>query len=379
MASEPRRFVIVNGIGDTVVRFRGPLVRTLVARGHEVVVSTPRPVERDPATVEAEIRALGASCVFSPLERTSINPLRERAAAAHYRELFGRLAPHGVFASNPKPVFHAIPAARATGVGRRVAMITGLGHAFISDSAKARVLRFVATRLYRRAMRDATAVFFQNDDDLAEFRGRGLLDGCSDVRRCAGSGVDLDEFPERPQPDGPPVFLMVSRLLSDKGVREFVEAARIVRRAEPSARFRLVGWIDSNPAAIRREELDGWIREGSVEFAGRLDDVRAELAACSVFVLPSYREGTPKSVLEAMATGRAIVTTDAPGCRETAEGGVNGLLVPVRDAGALAGACLALARDARRRAEFGRASRARAAQVFDARRVNEAIAEALDA
>ena len=379
MASEPRRFVIVNGIGDTVVRFRGPLVRALVARGHEVVVSTPRPVEREASAVEAEIRALGASCEFSPLERTSVNPLRERAAAAHYRALFARLRPHGVFASNPKPVFHAIPAARAAGVARRVAMITGLGHAFISGSAKARVLRFVASRLYRRAMRDATAAFFQNDDDLAEFARRGLLEGCGEVRRCAGSGVDLAEFAGRPHPDGPPVFLMVSRLLADKGVREFVEAARIVRRAEPAARFRLVGWIDSNPAAIRREELDEWIREGAVEYAGRLDDVRGELAACSVFVLPSYREGTPKSVLEAMATGRAVVTTDAPGCRETVEAGVNGLLVPPRDAGALADACLALARDPARRTRFGCASRARAESVFDADLVNRAIVEALDA
>jgi len=379
MAREPRRFVIVNGIGDTVVQFRGPLVRALVSRGHAVTVSTPRPAERGPEVVEAEIRALGADCVFSPLDRTGVNPLRERATRAHFRALFDALRPHGVFASNPKPVFHAIPAARACSVPRRVAMITGLGHAFIARSLRARLLRLAATGLYRRSMRAATTVFFQNGDDFAEFERRGLLRAGCDVRRCAGSGVDLAAFAERPQPAGAPVFLMVARFLADKGIREFVEAARIVRRAEPAARFRLVGWIDANPAAIRRAELDAWIREGCIEHAGRLDDVRGELAAASVFVLPSYREGTPKSVLEAMATGRAIVTTDAPGCRETVEPGVNGVLVPTHDSRALADACLALARDPARRAAMGHASRRRAETVFDATLVNRDILEALDA
>ena len=374
-----RSFVVVNGIGDNVVAFRGALVRELVARGHRVVVSTPRPIERPADEVEREVRALGAECVFSPLDRTGVNPIRERAARRHYHELFDRLRPHGVFASNPKPVFHAIPAARAAGVPNRVAMVTGLGYAFISESLKARLLRIVARRLYARAMRDATAVLFQNDDDRGYFERTGLLPRDARASTVGGSGVDLAAFPERPAPAAAPVFLMVARLLGDKGVREFAEAARIVRAARPECRFRLVGWIDANPAAIRREELDEWIRAGTVEYAGRLDDVRDELAACSVFVLPSYREGTPKSTLEALATGRPVVTTDAPGCRETVEDGMNGLLVPPRDARALADACLALAADSGRREAMGRASRARAERRFDVRIVNAAIADALGA
>ncbi len=375
-------YVVVNTIGDTVVAFRGALVRELAARGHRVVVSTTLPdagPDAIPAErVRAELAALGAETDFAPYARASLNPLGEWRARRHYRALFARLAPDGVFAANPKPVFHAIPAAAACGVPRRVAMITGLGYAFIGTTLKARVVRLAAARLYRGAIRSATTVFFQNEDDRLEFTRRDLLDGARDVRMCAGSGVDLERFAEIAPPAGPPVFTMVARLLADKGVREFAEAARIVRARRPDARFRLVGWIDANPTAVTRGEVDGWVREGILEFAGRVDDPRQELATASVFVLPSYREGTPKSTLEALATGRAIVTTDAPGCRATVDHGVNGLLVPPRDGPALAEACLALATDPARVAAMGAASRRKAAD-FDVRRVNAAIIDALGA
>lgn len=372
------RYVIVNGIGDAVVAFRGALVRALVARGHEVVVSTPRPVERSADEVEDALRALGAACVFAPLDRTGVHPVREYRARRHYRELFERLRPDGVFVSNPKPVFHAITAAREAGVRHRVAMITGLGHVFISESIKARILRLVAVALYRRAMRDASTVLFQNGADRSEFERRGLLPAGLEVDLVGGSGVDLEAYPHSPVPAGA-VYLMVGRLLGDKGVREFVHAARLVREQRSDCRFRLAGWIDSNPAAIARDELDAWVREGVIEYAGRLDDVRSELAACSVFVLPSHREGCPKSTLEALATGRAVITTDAPGCRETVERGVNGTLVPVGDARALAEACLKFATDARLRERMGAASRALAERRFDVRAVNARIATALGA
>lgn len=370
---------IVNGIGDNVVAFRGALVRDLVARGHAVTVSTPTPVEVDPAAVARAIQALGARPVFSPLDRTGLNPLAERRARAHYLSLFREIRPDAVFVSNPKPVFHAIPAARAAGVARRVAMVTGLGYAFTGASFKARLLRALAERLYRAALGDATDVFFQNPDDRDELARCGALARAPKPRLIAGSGVDIEAFAAAPQPGGEPVFLMVSRLLGDKGVREFAEAARIVRAQRPAWRFRLVGWIDANPAAIRPSELDAWVREGAVESAGRLDDVRGELARASVFVLPSYREGTPKSVLEALSTGRPVITTDAVGCRETVRDGVEGLLVPPRDALALARACLRLGDDAALRAEMGARARRRAEDVFDVRRVNAAIADALGA
>ena len=343
-----------------------------------MIVSTTTPDEIPANRIRDELAQLGAEVDFAPYSRASLNPMGEWRARRHFHALFTRLRPDGVFAANPKPVFHAIPAAAACKTPTRVAMITGLGYAFIGTSVKARLVRTVATELYRRAFSHATTVFFQNVDDRNEFARRGILTSTQNVRMCAGSGVDLQRFAVAPIPLGPPVFTMIARLLADKGVREFVEAARLVRAQRPDVRFRLVGWIDANPSAIRREEIDRWTRAGVVEYAGRVDDPRAELAASSVFVLPSYREGTPKSALEALATGRPIVTTHVPGCRETVDHGVNGLLVPPRDARALASACLELVQNPACIAAMATASRHKAEQ-FDVRRVNAAIIEALGA
>ena len=372
------RILVVNGIGDTLLSFRGPLIRDLVQRGHQVVVSTPAPEWADSAALRASVEAIGAELVYSPLARTSLNPLRERRAIAHWRELIRDRRPDAVLASNPKPVFHLPRLARDANVQRRVSMITGLGYAFIDESMKARLLRRVACRLYRRALLASTAILFQNDDDREEFRRRGLLPEGVPVETIGGSGVDLLAFPERPIPTGPPCFLMVARLLGDKGVREFAAAARIVRASRKDCRFRLVGWIDGNPAAIRRDELDSWVRDGDLEWAGRLDDVRPELAGATAFVLPSYREGTPRSTLEALATGRAIITTDVPGCRATVVDGENGLLIAPRDANALARACLWLAEHPERFVSMGRASRELAERRFDVKRVNETVIRFLE-
>lgn len=375
-------FVLVNGIGDAVISFRGSLVRDLVARGHRVVVSTPTPLERSAMDVERAIKDLGGECVFAPLDRTGTNPVRELLTRRHYRTLFERIKPDGVFAANPKPVFHAIPAAKHAGVSRRVAMITGLGYAFTGSSFKARLLRIIASRLYRNATRAATTTIFQNPDDRAYFEQAQLITRDSDVRMTGGSGVDLIEFSPVAAPTSAPVFLMIARLLGDKGVREFAHAARVVRAQRADCQFRLVGWIDGNPAAIAQAELDRWIAAGDIVYAGRLDDVRAELASCSVFVLPSYREGTPKSTLEALATGRPVITTDAPGCRETVmsdDDECNGILVPARDGDALAHACLSLALDEERRVRMGHHSRALAERRFDVRLVNATIMDALGA
>ncbi|MDW8468614.1 MAG: glycosyltransferase family 4 protein [Burkholderiales bacterium] len=200
-------------------------------------------------------------------------------------------------------------------------------------------LRAIAAALYRIALVGARTVFFQNADNRREFERLGIVGSRHRVVTVAGSGVDLERYAPAPFPPEPS-FLMLARLLVEKGVREYVAACREVRRHRPQARCRLAGWIDDNPTAIRREELAQWQREGDVEYLGYLDDVRPAIAASAVYVLPSYHEGMPRSVLEAMAMGRPIITTDAPGCRETVEDGVNGYRVPVRDSTALAQAMM---------------------------------------
>ncbi len=374
------RICIVNGIGDTVVRFRGALIASLVRAGHSVVVSTPHGEEVSDASIAAQVEALGARCVFSPLARTSLNPLRDRAAIHHWRKLFASGQFDAVLTTNPKPVFHATRAARAAGVPRVVAMITGLGYAFTATGMKPRVLRRLAGWLYARAFPCANVVLFQNEDDRCVLATIGASVPETKCGSIGGSGVDLSQFPRRPMPSGAPIILMVARLLVDKGVREFKEAARMVKRARPDARFRLVGWIDSNPSAVSRSELDRWVAEGAVEYVGRLDDVRDELAKCTIFALPSYREGTPMSVLEALATGRPIITTNAPGCRETVRHApeTNGVLIPIQDAQALADSILSvLEKSPLELARMGDASRSLAEERFDVRVVNATIEQAL--
>lgn len=376
------RVAIVGGFGDLVVKLRGSLIRALRDAGHEVVVSVPPPSPEAREGVEAGLRELGARLVESPLDRTGTSILSEVAARRFYDEFMRRERPDAVLAYNPKPIFHAVPAARRAGVRTIGAMVTGLGYAFTSPDLKARALALVAMRLYRRALSLARVVIFQNEDDRLLFSQLGLLAGVRQVHRIPGSGVDLDHFRHVPLEAGAGIttFLFAGRLLRDKGLFDFVEAARALRSLrtdESSFRFRLAGMLDSNPSAVTAADLAGWTRGGMVEHVGRLEDVRPALAACSVFVLPSHREGMPKAVLEAMATGRAVVTCDVPGCRETIVDGESGLLVPPAAPAALAVALERFLDDRGLASRMGAAARARAEREFDARAVNAQVISAL--
>lgn len=256
-------------------------------------------------------------------------------------------------------------------VPRRFALITGLGYAFTAGRKGFSV--WLVRHLYAFGLSGVTKVFFQNPDDQSVFRDLGLVRATTPSFVVNGSGVDLEEFRTAPILDGPATFLMIGRLLGDKGVREYANAARRVRSRHPEARFLLAGWIDENPDAISNEELEQWIEEGCVEFLGKLDDVRPAIAVSTVYVLPSYREGTPRTVLEAMAMGRPVITTDAPGCRQTVRDGENGFLVPVGSVDALVSAMESFIAKPPLAHSMGRASRQRAELVFDVHKVNRAI------
>jgi glycosyltransferase involved in cell wall biosynthesis len=372
------RVALIGGFGDLVVKLRGSLIRALRDAGHEVVVCVPPPSVEARAGVEAGLQALGARLVESPLDRTGTNFVAELAARSFYGDFMRRERPDAVLAYNPKPIFHAVPAARRAGVRHISAMVTGLGYAFTSTDLKARVLATVAMRLYRRALPMAGSVIFQNDDDRQFFEHLGLLAGVRDVHRIPGSGVDLAHFPHVPleAASGITTFLFAGRLLRDKGLLDFVEAARALRSLrtdESTFRFRIAGMLDSNPSAVSAADLQQWTRGGMVEHLGRLEDVRPALAACTVFVLPSYREGMPMAILEAMATGRAVVTTDVPGCRETIVDGESGTLVPPGAPAALAVALEQFLEDRTLAARMGAAARVRAEREFDSRAVNARV------
>ena len=367
-----RRTVVVFGsYAPSLILFRKHLIAALVSRGYKVVAMAPGISPE----VEKAVRHLGAETHEVPMENNSLDPW---ATIRSYRALVAILrevAPHAIIAYTIKPVTIGALAASRAGVPKFVAMITGLGFAFTEGGGLKRFLsRLVATTLYKSALRRATAILFQNDDDRRHFKALNLLPGDRPVTIVNGSGIDLVEFAPTPLPDRP-IFLMISRLLGDKGVREYGEAAIRLKREYPHVTFRLVGYFDQSPDALGQDELDQMIA-GGIEYIGKLEDVRPALAACSVYVLPSYREGTPRSVLEAMAMGRPIVTTDAPGCRETVEPGRNGFLVPPREAGPLAQAMERFIIEPALIEHMGAESRALAEQKYEVTAVSRSIIEA---
>jgi glycosyltransferase involved in cell wall biosynthesis len=239
-------------------------------------------------------------------------------------------------------------------------------------------MRRLISTLYRTSLRRTDGVFFQNHDDLEDFRRLAIIGERHRAIRVNGSGVDTSHYRFSPPRLEPPTFLLIARLLKDKGIVEFVEAARRLRARHPQARFRLLGPLDSNPAAIPMGDLERWRAEGVVEYLGEAEDVRPHLADTTAFVLPSaYREGIPRTLLEAMSTGRALITTDTPGCRDTVLPGENGFLVPVRDAGALADAMERFVVQPDLAVDFGRRSRTLAEERFDVRKVNAVMLEAM--
>jgi glycosyltransferase involved in cell wall biosynthesis len=292
-------------------------------------------------------------------------------------KLMRRVKPDLLFAYMIKPVVYGLIAAKIAGVQRRTAMITGLGYAFteapaepFAARAKRRAVHLAARGAYALALRFADTVIFQNPDDRDEFAAMGLTRGVARVGLVNGSGVDLRHFAPAPMPDGPITFLMIARLLRDKGVYEYVEAARLVKRAHPAARFVLVGPFDPNPTAVKPAEVEAWVREGVIDYQGAVDDVRPHIAACHVFVLPSYYgEGVPRTVLEAMAMGRPVITTDWRGCRDAIRHLVNGILVPVRSQTSLAAAMTHMIKDEDFRVVASHTNKRRSARTYDARLV----------
>jgi glycosyltransferase involved in cell wall biosynthesis len=343
---------------------RLPVARAARDAGFEVVVAT-RIGAKDSGG-RAAIEAEGFRVVPLNWKRGGWNPFAELCAVAAIRSLYRRERPDVAHHVAMKPVLEGSLAARLAGVPAVVNALTGLGYLFIGRNGLARVLG----PLVRRALKSLLArganwrVVMQNPDDLAALVARGI------VRREAavlipGSGVDLARFRPAPEPAGTPAAALVGRMLWDKGVGELIEAARLLKARGVALRVRLAGPEDpENPAAISRATLEGWVREGVVEWAGEVKDVAALWRDTAIAVLPSYREGLPKTLLEAAAAGRPMVAADVPGCREIVRHGETGVLVPPRDARALADALERLAGDAALRRRLGTAARRLAEQRF---------------
>ena len=339
--------MVVGGYGESLRKFRGNLLKALIGRNYAVTACAPE------ASVLTKnfLKSISVEYHNIPLERTSLNPFQDFCTFIALARLFIKKSPNVILAYTAKAIIYSglalqlkKIAAQTTYKPNFIALVTGLGSIFIGQkekSIKNKILHGLVKTLYRCALRDVRCVVFQNPEDQKYFQDCGIVKASQKTVNVAGSGVDLEIF--KPHAIYPkPVFLMIARLLGDKGVREYVRAARFVRQNHPEAIFQLVGGIDKNPTSISANELKEWINEQIIEYLGEVEDVRAALAKCRFYVLPSYREGLPRSVLEAMAMGRPILTTDVPGCRETVRHGKNGILVPPRDWQALASAMVRL-------------------------------------
>ena len=346
---EHRLLLAANSLWN-IANFRGAIVRALDDEGYDITVAAPA------TAAESVAFALPAKVVPLALNRASLNPLGDLALLWHIVRLLRRERPAAFLGWTIKPNIYGALAARMVGIPA-ILNVSGLGTAFLGSGVFS---RFVGM-LYRVAFARAAVVFFQNRDDRDLFVARRLVRS-EQARLLPGSGIDLKRFAATPMPDtsGAPLFLLIARLLGDKGIREYVTAGRIVREALPAAKFQLLGPLDpDNRSAIVRAELDGWIAEGAIDYLGTTDDVRPCVAAAGVVVLPSYREGLPRTLLEGAAMGRPLIATDVPGCRNLIEDGVNGFLCAPRDAASLAAAMIRIgALDTDALAAMGQASRA---------------------
>ena len=354
-----KKLLVVVNSADFFLSHRLPIALAAKQAGYEVHLAT------SGGDSVKRITELGLFHHAVPLTRSGRNPVREWRAAISLFRLMRQIKPSLVHLVTIKPVLFGGLAARLAGVPAAVAAVSGLGTVFLARGKVAQLVRWCVGILYRLALGHKNmAVIFQNPDDRDALMGIGAV-RWAQVRIIRGSGVDLASCPCRPEPNGMPVVTMAARLLRDKGVEEFVEAARLVKAQGLAVRFQLIGSPDpGNPTSITADELARWKEEGVLELPGYRDDIPEQYASSHIVCLPSYREGLPKSLVEAAACGRAVVTTDVPGCRDAIEPGNTGVLVPVRNAQALANAIQDLVENPHRRRALGIAGRELAEQAF---------------
>lgn len=367
------KLFLVANTAWSLVNFRSGLMLGLMAAGHEVVAVAP------PDEHVARIEALGIRFLPLPMDNKGTHPGRDLLLLLRFYRVFRAERPDLIMSYTIKPVIYASLAARYSGIPA-ISVVTGLGSVFLKENLLTKLVEV----LYRLSQSRVQKLFFLNQDDVQLFRQRNLAPAAN-MECLPGEGVDLAHFSSPDQPSSlaphlpPPAqrpfrFLLIARMLWDKGVGEYMAAARRVRQRNPEAEFCLLGFLDvQNPAAISREQMQAWVDEGVVNYLGVASDVRPHIAAADCVVLPSYREGTPRTLLEAAAMGRPIITTDAVGCREVVADRVNGFLCQVRDADDLADKMeqmIGLSAD--ERTEMGKRGREKVEQEFDEQLVIDA-------
>ena len=361
------KIAVLSSFTTSLFWFRIDMMRSFLDAGCEVLAVGDGPE----AEWTGKFADLGIRYRQIPVIRNGTNPVRDLKTLAALVKLLREENPDKIFAYQAKTVIYGGMAAALNGIRDFYPLIAGVGSVFLGSSPRQKLIRSILVAEYRLGMGRAPKVFFQNRDDLKVFTDAKILPEHKAVM-LHGSGVNVDKFTPTPLPEQPG-FLCISRLIRDKGVWEYLEAARQLHRRRPEVSCVLVGPFDTNPSAITPGELQPYIDDGSVLYLGEQKDVQPFLQGCTAYVLPSYHEGTPKTVLEAMACGRPAITTDAPGCRETVTDGVNGLLVPVKDVDAIVRAMEQMLDEPHRTAQMAAEARRIAEDHYDVRKVNAVI------
>lgn len=360
-----KKFLIISPKNRPTYNFRGDLLSEIAARGYEIVATGP---DRENAE---EIEAMGIKHVVVPLSR---NGTSVKSDIGYYKALLKLIKeekPDVTLGYTVKPSIYGALAAKKAGVGGVYSMITGAGYTFTSKSFKAKVLHKIVSFLYKRGLKKADGVFFQNPDDRDEFVKSGLVKEakCTVVN---GSGVNMQKYTPLPYPERL-TFFMLARVMYCKGAVEYLKAAEAVKSKHPEVRFMLLGAVEKIQDSLPMELVDQYVNKGVIEYFGETKDVRPYFGESSVYVLPSYREGTPRTVLEAMSMARPIITSDAPGCRQTVVNGKNGFLVPIKDAKALEEAMLKFVREPSLVQAMGEESLKLCAEKFEVSKVNDTM------
>lgn len=362
------KIFIVGGLPESLTNFRGDLIQSLIGEGNEVVAMAGNASREKIYSIES----LGAKYIPFPIQRNGLNPKVDISTLISLYKTFIVEKPDVIISYTIKPVVWGGIAARLYGKAKFYGLITGLGFAFQKGGLKRNLIGGLAKFLYKVGLAKASGVIFQNPDNQQVFIDEGIVSK-DNTYRVNGSGVNVSRYDVSAFPESSPVFLTIARLLGEKGLREYAKAASIVKKKYPDATFQTVGPEDPSPDGIPAEEVKSWQESGAIEYLGGTDDVRPFIANCHVFVLASYHEGMPRTVLESMSMGRPILTTNVEGCRETVEPGVNGWLVPKQDAESLAERMIWFIENQQRLQEMGNASRKIVEEKFDVHKVNDEL------
>lgn len=374
-----KKILIIGGNCESLKNFRGELIKSFISHKLKVYACAGGGSDH----LKSWFNKVGANFIPLPLDRTGVNPFNDIIFFYKLVLIIKKINPDFVLSYTVKPIVYGILASRICKVKNCYALITGLGYSFIPPkSIKHRFVNIIVRSLYKFSLKSIKSVFFQNDDDLNFFLEKKIIPKSVNIKKVNGSGVDLDYFAyKKPHSREDGVnFLLIARLLKDKGIYEYIRAADIIHKIFPKKNisFSILGPFDSNPEAITFEEVQQLKSKKLIKYLGESDDVRPYIEKCSVYVLPSYREGMPRSTLEAMSMGRAIITTDVPGCKETVISGKNGYLVKAKSSQELAKAMIKFIENDKLIDEMGQYSRKLACKKFNVHEINSIMLQEMN-